>query len=187
MTAEVLSVPPDAVRGLRVREYEALVGTGVLDQEPLELIEGALVAKMPQLPAHAEALYLASLSLSAQLRPGWRLRTQLPLVASDRSEPEPDLAVVPDVSYRDHHPTSALLVVEVARSSLVIDLGVKVRVYAAAGVPDYWVLDVDAGRLHAHHGPGPEGYARVEVHERGVARTTGDPSLGLDVAAVLHR
>ena len=175
------------MRGLRVREYEALVGTGVLDHEPLELIEGALVRMMPRLPAHAETLYLASLALSAQLAPGWRLRTQLPLVASDRSEPEPDLAVVPDVSYRDHHPTSALLVVEVARSSLAIDLGVKVRVYAAAGVPDYWVLDVHAGRLHAHQSPGPQGYDHVRVHERGVVRTAGHPSLSLDVDAVLRR
>ena len=187
MTAEVLSVPPDAVRGLRVREYEALVGTGVLDHEPLELIEGALVVMMPQLPAHAETLYLASLSLMAQLQPGWRLRTQLPLVVGDHSEPEPDLAIVPDVSYRDHHPTSALLVVEVARSSLAIDLGIKVRVYAAAGVPDYWVLDVDAGRLHAHHGPGPDGYAHVTAHEHGAVSTSGNPSLALDVGAVLRR
>lgn len=187
MTAEALSVPPEAVRGLRVREYEALVGTGVLDEEPLELIEGALVRMMPQLPAHAETLYEASLALTAQLSPGWRLRAQLPLVAGDLSEPEPDLAVVPDVSYRDHHPTSALLVVEVARSSLAIDLGIKVRLYAGAGVDDYWVLDVDGARLHAHHGAGPDGYAHVTVHEHGVVRTSGDPSLALDVDAVLRR
>ena len=185
MTAEVVPVPREAVRGLLVREYDALVASGLLDDEPVELIEGELVRKMPQRPPHAERLRRVTRVLQAQVPDGWVLSTQLPLTAGDRSEPEPDLAVVPDEDYLDHHPTSALLVVEVSRSSLAIDLGAKARVYGAIGVADYWVLDVVGGRLHAHRGATARGYERVTVHEGGVVATSGEPALTLDVDAVL--
>ena len=187
MTAEVAPVPREAVRGLLVREYDALVAAGLLDDEPVELVEGELVRKMPQRPAHSEAVHRLLITLLAQVPDGWTVRSQAPLVAGDRSEPEPDLAVVEDRSYRDHHPTSALLVVEVSRSSLAIDLGAKARVYAAAGVPDYWVLDVVGGRLHAHRGAGAQGYEHVSVHEGGAVATSGEPALTLDLDAVLGR
>ena len=187
MTAEVVPVPREAVRGLLVREYDALVAAGLLDDEPVELIEGELVRKMPQEPPHAERLRRVVRVLQAQVPDGWVLSTQLPLTAGDRSEPQPDLAVVPDEDYLDHHPTSALLVVEVSRSSLAIDLGVKARVYAAIGVPDYWVLDVVEGCLHAHRGPSAQGYEQVTVHESGVVTTSSEPVLAFDLHAVLTR
>lgn len=185
MTAEVLPVPREAVRGLLVREYDALVDAGLLEDEPVELIEGELVRVVPQRPAHAEAVHRILLALLVQVPGGLTVRSQAPLVAGDRSEPEPDLAVVEDRSYQDHHPTSALLVVEVSRSSLAIDLGAKARVYAAIGVADYWVLDVVGGRLHAHRGATARGYDQVAVHESGMVSTSGEPALTLDVDAVL--
>lgn len=185
MTAEVVSVPREAVRGLLRREYDALVETGLLDDEPVELIEGDLVRMMPQKPAHSGTVRRVDRALRSQLPPGWALSAQFPLAAGDRSEPEPDLAVVVDDDYLDHHPTSASLVVEVSRSSLAIDLGVKARVYAAVGVPDYWVLDVVGNRLHAHRGPTAGGYEQVMIHERGTVTTTGEPLLTLDLDAVL--
>lgn len=186
MTAEVVSVPREAVRGLLRREYDALVEAGLLEGEPVELIEGELVRMMPQKPAHSGTVRRVDRALRGQLPRGWALSLQFPLVAGDRSEPEPDLAVVVDHDYLDHHPTFASLVVEVSRSSLAIDLGVKARVYAAVGVPDYWVLDVVGGRLHAHHGATAGGYEQVTVHEHGTVSTVGEPRLTLDLDEVLR-
>ena len=115
----------------------------------------------------------------------WQVRTRAPLVASDDSEPEPDVTVIPEADHSDHHPTSVLLVVEVSRSGAAVDLGVKARVYASIGVPDYWVLDVVGGRLHAHRGATTTGYEQVTVHEHGTVTTSGEPSLTLDLDAVL--
>lgn len=187
MTAEVVPVPREAVRGLTRREYDALVDSGLLEGEPVELIEGDLVRVMTQKPPHAERLRRVTRAVQGQLPDGWVLSAQFPLAAGDRSEPEPDLAVVPDEDYLDHHPTSASLVVEVSRSSPVIDLGAKARVYAAIGVPDYWVLDVVGGHLHAHRRPTSGGYEQVTVHEAGEVVTSGDPTIILDVGAVLGR
>ena len=94
----------------------------------------------------------------------WRLdrrylvAAQVPLALSDFSEPEPDVTVV-DRAARDseQHPTTAHLVVEVAESSLRTDLGHKPRLYAAAGVPQYWVVDLRADEVVVHTEPAPAG------------------------------
>ncbi len=77
------------------------------------------------------------------------------------SRPEPDLAIAP-VTPRDRHPSGALLVVEISVSSRRIDLGLKATIYAAAGVPEYWVLDVDARTLFVHREPQVDRYSSVE-------------------------
>lgn len=186
MTAvDVWAVAPESVRGLRVSEYDTLVAGGLLDDEPVQLLEGVLVRMAPQSPAHAEAVRRTTRSVAAQLPEGWTWSNQAPLVAGDHSEPEPDLAVVRDEDYSGSHPRSAALVVEVARSSRGIDLSVKARVYAASGVPEYWVLDLANRCLYVHRGPGARGYDEVVVHEGGVVTSAGEPSLTLDVDAVL--
>lgn len=106
-------------------------------------------------------------------------------MAGDHSEPEPDLAVVPDEDYSDHHPRSAALVVEVARSSRGIDLGVEARAHAASGVQEHRVLELANRCTYVHRSPGAGGYEEVVVHEGGVVTSDGEPSLTLDVDAVL--
>lgn len=183
--ADVVAAAPGGARGLLVTEYEALAATGLLDDEPVELIEGVLVRMMIQRPPHAEATRRTMVALVAQRPEGWQVSCQAPLVMGVASEPEPDLAVVPDEDYSDHHPSSAALVVEVARSSLAFDLGVKARMYAAGGVTEYWVLDVAGRCLHVHRDAGPEGYGSVTVVSRGEVTTAAGPSITLDVDAVL--
>jgi Uma2 family endonuclease len=74
-----------------------------------------------------------------------------------RSDPVPDLAVVPG-GPRDYvnHPTTAQLVVEVADTSLAMDTGEKVHVYAASGIADYWVVDLNNRQLIVYHDPRPD-------------------------------
>jgi Uma2 family endonuclease len=100
----------------------------------------------------------------------WRIRVQLPLALGPDSEPEPDVSVVRGTP-RDApsgHPTTAALVVEVADSSLRLDRGPKARVYARAGIADYWIVNLIDRVLEVHRepsGPRPGGQsAYAAVH-----------------------
>ena len=139
-------------RGLTRAQYDALVETGALDGEPVELLEGVLVEVVPQGDARARAVMALTYHLLPRLAAPWQLRTQLPLAATEGSEPEPDLAVVqlPPLG----HPRTAALVVELAQRSQRTDLVHKPAVCAAAGVEQYWVVDLPAREVVVHTRPG---------------------------------
>jgi Uma2 family endonuclease len=89
------------------------------------------------------------------------VRAQLPLALSDYDEPFPDLAVVSG-SPRDYlaqHPTSALLVVEVSEASLKTDREVKGSLYASAGIPEYWILNLRERVLEVYREPAADARA----------------------------
>jgi Uma2 family endonuclease len=108
-------------------------------------------------PPHNPGVGLADYALKGIFAAGFWVRVQMPLVLGQWSDPVPDLAVVPG-SPRDHvtNPTTALLVVEVADTSLAIDTGEKARLYAAAGIADYWVIDLNNRVIIAHRDPRPD-------------------------------
>jgi Uma2 family endonuclease len=86
---------------------------------------------------------------------GWDVRGQLPVALDDDSEPEPDVSVVPG-SFRDYprdHPARAVLIVEVAESSLRLDRGEKGSLYARAGVPEYWIVNLVDRVLEVYRDP----------------------------------
>jgi Uma2 family endonuclease len=89
------------------------------------------------------------------LGPEWQLDSQLPIALDDDSEPEPDVAVVPrdPRAYRDAHPTRPVLVVEVADRSYRVDHGPKASLYARAGVPECWVIDLVHEAVEVHREP----------------------------------
>jgi Uma2 family endonuclease len=94
---------------MTVDQYESLVAKGVLDGQPIELIDGLLVKKMGKNPPHV----IASEAMRDELLPliprGWRLAVEAPLRIPDFDEPEPDLTIVRGTrdQYRDHHPGPA--------------------------------------------------------------------------------
>ena len=159
MAAEVLTDPVTPWRGMTRVQYDALVDTGLLEGEPVELLEGVLVEVSPQGAEHVDAITLLNRWLVPRLPDPWLLRVQAPLAATDRSEPEPDLAVAQRTV--GHHPSTAALAIEVAVSSHRTNLLVKARIYAAAAVTEYWVIDVPAREVVVHTEPGPSGYALV--------------------------
>lgn len=137
---------------------------GALDR--LELLDGEIIDMAPQKSRHATAVTLVGDALRAVLSDqGVTVRVQLPLVLDDHSEPESDLAVVPGVprDYRDAHPSRALLVCEVSDSTLAYDRGRKLAAYARAGIPEYWVLDLNAERLEVFRRPESGSYALVST------------------------
>lgn len=87
---------------------------------------------------------------------------QQPFALSNSSEPEPDLAIVASGDYSQRHPTSAPLIIEVAESSLDYDRKTKAPLYAAAGVPEYWIVDVVARVIEVHDQPHGFAFSRVQ-------------------------
>jgi len=134
-----------------------------------ELIEGQLVDKMGQNPPHAYVLRLVAAWL-ARVYGAERVSNQSPIEVAlgdrERSEPQPDIAVLAQSKpeYKTRHPRGEELVVlvEVADSSARFDLTVKAALYARAGVPEYWVLDVTRGLLIVHRTPENGRYLHVE-------------------------
>jgi Uma2 family endonuclease len=140
------------------REYERMAELGLFGPEDkVELIEGEIVAKMASMyTPHATAVILCDDALRQAFHGGQtHLRVQMPFAASDNSEPEPGIAVVPGGlrAYEDSHPASALLLVEVADSSLSYDRVTKAALYARAGVPEYWILNLVDRLLEVHRQP----------------------------------
>ena len=150
-------------------EYERMIETGILGPEDrVELLEGEIVEMSPERSRHATAVDLALACLRAAFGPGFTIRVQHPLSLGDRSEPEPDLAVVEGGprDYTDRHPSGAALVVEVADTSLEHDRVRKARIYARAGIPEYWIVNLAEERLEIHRDPGPEGYRSRTISGR---------------------
>lgn len=137
-------------------EYRRIGKLGLLGSEPrAELVEGIIYDKPRQCPEHATGLQLAGEALRPLCPPGSFLRAQMPLALSHDSEPEPDVAVVPGspLDYSRSHPTTALLVVEVADSSLRKDRGPKRDLYARVGIPEYWIVDLAGRTLEVYRDP----------------------------------
>lgn len=160
MSVAVPADPELVLRPLRRADYDVLVEAGGLADEPVELLEGALVEMSPQSEPHARLVALLTRHFTRALSDEWLLRQDLPFVAGDYSEPEPDIAIVPWAN-NDRHPSSAALIIEVSRSSLVKDLGAKARIYAGADVAEYWVIDVTAAVVHVHTGARGPGWTSV--------------------------
>jgi Uma2 family endonuclease len=166
MTLARDAIPEDKLRPLRRVEYERLARLGSFGGEKVELMYGRLVRMSPQGELHAFSIVRLTKLLTRAVGDRADVRVQLPLAASDVSEPEPDVAVVAPGDYLDEHPRRALLVVEVAESSLDEDRRVKAPLYAAAGIPEYWIVDVAGGVVEVRRGPQGEGYATVTRYAR---------------------
>jgi Uma2 family endonuclease len=154
------------LRPLTRVEYGVLVEEGFIGghDEQVELIEGMLVRKPKPHPAHVVPVRRLNRLFTRGLADRYEVGVQDPFVASDDSEPHPDLQINDaDWSHLDN-PATAYLIVEVSRSRLRFDLGTKARLYALAGVPLYWAIDVDRRVVHVHTRPSPDGYASIVVH-----------------------
>jgi Uma2 family endonuclease len=167
-----IAVPPAGTVPERytAERYLALVDEGVLaPDDRVELLEGVIVAMAPKGVRHAAGTGLAGDALRAALGGRGTVREQNPLVLGPYSIPEPDVAVVTGrhADYARAHPTTALLVVEVSDTSLPQDRLTKAAIYAAAGIPEYWIVNLRDDCVEIYRAP--DAQARKYV-ERRVAR-----------------
>lgn len=163
---------PDAPRFARQRplrraEYDKLVELGAFRDERIELLYGRLVEMSPQGRDHAYALKRIYDLLMIALQGAATVRAQLPFIAVDESEPEPDVAVVPCGDYLDAHPDTASLLIEVADSSLAYDRFTKGPLYATSAVPAYWIVNLVDMVVEAYGDPRDGTYTSVTRHRRG--------------------
>lgn len=138
--------PPQFVWRFTVDDYHRLMAAGVIgDDDRVELLEGWVVPKWMHNPLHDGTLQIVARRLARRLPPQWDLRVQSS-VSTDDSEPEPDVAVVrgDEQTYLRRHPGPADigLVVEIAETSLNQDRALKGRLYARAGIPAYWIINL---------------------------------------------
>jgi Uma2 family endonuclease len=146
----------DEQRRIRVWEYHRMIEAGILSEdEHVELLDGLLIVMTPQNPPHARAIQRLNQAFTRALPDEFAVLPQLPLTLSDDSEPGPDLAVVraEDARSTEHHPHTALLVVEVAADSLARDRGAKAALYARAGIPEYWVVNLTERAIEVFRNP----------------------------------
>lgn len=137
-------------------EYERLVEQGFFHpEERLELVDGVIFEMTPQSSYHATGVRLTERILHPLYEHGFDIRSQMPLALGLDSEPEPDIAVVVGEprDYLTSHPNTAVLVVEVADSSLLHDRKRKTRLYARAGIPEYWIDNLVERCLEVYRDP----------------------------------
>lgn len=162
---------PERIRPLRRVEYDKLVELGAFENERIELLDGVLVPMSPIGPPHSSAVQKLNLLLVRALGDRAAIRPQLPLAALEHSEPEPDLVVAPLSDYDTAHPSDAHLVIEVAESSLKQDRGIKQRIYAECGVPEYWIVNLVDHRIEVYTDPEGGAYRRTALFARGESIT----------------
>jgi Uma2 family endonuclease len=176
---------PDQIRPLRRAEYDQLVALGAFAGERLELLQGALVTMSPQHAPHAATISRLTKLLVRRLADTYELRFQLPLAIAEDSEPEPDVAIVAAGDYQRAHPTTALLVIEVADSSLARDRR-KAALYAAAGIPECWIIDLAARVVEVYRAPSASGYTAQRTVMLGeVLSPLAVPELALAISELM--
>lgn len=140
-----MSAPAIHTKRWTRQEYDRLAEAGILGpDERIQLIEGEIITMTPQNSPHAAAIGLVETALRQIFDQTHWIRIQLPLIVDPDSEPGPDLAVVigSPRKYVTEHPRTALLVVEIADTTLSLDRDRKAPLYARAGIPEYWIVNL---------------------------------------------
>lgn len=146
-----------APKGIRwtVEEYYKMYEQGLFQGKRVELIKGEIFEMSPMLSPHATSIGLVADILSHVFDQGFIVRPQMPMSFSKIDEPEPDVAVVQGVrrSFSEAHPTTAVLLVEVALTSLRFDRTKKLKLYAENRIAEYWIVNLKQRQLEVFRHP----------------------------------
>jgi hypothetical protein len=187
----VLARYPAAPRRLlTVDEYHRMGEAGILTEDDrVELIEGELVAMAPIGSEHVAASNELTRLLVQAVAGRVIVSVQNPVRLTRRSEPQPDFAVLrPRADYRTilPRPEDALLVVEIAASSLDYDRAVKLALYARSRIPEVWIVNLAAGEAETYRSPVGDGYGSVAIVGRSETLTMiALPDVRIPVADIL--
>jgi hypothetical protein len=172
-------------RSFTVEEYHRMVQAGILGEDDrVELLEGEIVEMAPIGSRHASCVDRLTHLLVRQLAEKAIIRVQNPVRLGERSEPQPDLALLrprPDFYAKAHPgPGDILLLVEVAEATIGVDREVKLPLFARAGVPEVWLVDLSGECIEVYRKPTPQGYQEVRQVRRGErVAPQAFPDLGL--------
>ena len=183
---DVPALAPERIRRLSRLEYDRMVDLGMFEDERVELLYGVLVAMSPQGAPHATITAWFQQRLIGALDDSFDVRGHSPFAATDDSEPEPDVSVARRSPERAH-PSAVLLLIEVAESSIRKDREIKTRLYAEAGVPEYWIVDLTGDEIvvEVYTDPSPQGYRMVAaMGPDRILRPTQLPAVAIAVADI---
>lgn len=159
-------------------EFDRLADLGFFGpEERLELICGDLVKRNSFSPPEATALILSCQALLAVFGLGFDVRSQMPLAVDDYNRPDPDISVVKGVprDYAKSHPTTAILVLEISDTTLLFDQTQKQGIYARAGIPEYWIVNLRDRLLEVYRQPVPiAGYPLGHGYQQVLRLTDND-------------
>ncbi|MEZ4224855.1 MAG: Uma2 family endonuclease [Polyangiaceae bacterium] len=163
-------------------EYDRMAALDFFRGERVELIRGMVIKMSPIGPPHASVVDRLTRLLVLGIGERALVRIQQPFLAYDESEPEPDVAVVPESSYSERHPDAALLMIEVAETSLDYDRDIKGPLYAASGVQEYWIVDVASRAIEMFSEGDGTRFNRVRRIASGGIGPAAFPDVIIDIA-----
>jgi Uma2 family endonuclease len=153
-------------------EYYRLGELGFFEGQKVELWDGEIVVMSPQKPLHYSVTERVAGMLERHFGAGFHSRMQGPLDVGGDTDPEPDIAVVPDGDYSAAHPRGALLIVEISDTTLATDRGRKASLYAHGAITDYWIVNLVDRQLEVYRNPQPDpaqlyghGYAEQAIFQ----------------------
>jgi Uma2 family endonuclease len=171
-------------------DYHQIIATGILTERTVELINGEILEMPPEGEYHAYCSDEAGEYLIYLLGEKAKVRQAKPItIPETSSEPEPDIAIVQRLGrdYREHHPypENIFWVIEYSNSSLSKDLEVKTRVYAAARIAEYWVINLQTMELIIFRFPTDTGYQNKVILQHGEIRSLAFPDIAISVKRLL--
>ncbi|MEM7367704.1 MAG: Uma2 family endonuclease [Bacteroidota bacterium] len=158
-------------RKFTVADYHKMIAVGILhEDERVELIHGEMICMSPKGSKHAGYTTRLTKALK-ELEETYILRFQDPTTLDNHSEPEPDIAVVyprtDDYVSAHPGPDEVLLLIEIADSSLSYDRTIKVPLYASAGIPELWIVNVAGEAIEVYLNPIEDQYESVHIFKSG--------------------
>lgn len=167
-----------------------MIEAGVLEGRQVELLIGDIVEMVPEGIPHAHLSTKAADYLQSLLRERVEVRESKPVTLPNNSEPEPDVAVIQplDDEYGQHHPypENIFWLIEFSNASLSKDLELKTQVYAGAGIPEYWVVNLRKLELVVFTQPTGQDYASRQVFTDGEVYPVAFPDVAVSVTRILR-
>lgn len=174
-----------------IKDYHRMIAAGILVGRNVELLNGEIVEMAPEGEIHAYFSDEAGEYLIYLFGDRAKIRQAKPItILASNSEPEPDIAIVQRLGrdYREHHPYPENIygLIEYSDSSLNKDLEEKTKIYAAAGIPEYWIINLQTTQLIVFRSPTEEGYQFQETLAQGTISLLAFPDVAIAVERLLE-
>ena len=172
-----------------INEYHSMIEAGLLDNRQVELLKGEIIEMPPEGEAHAYFSSEAEDYLRDLLGDRVTIRSGKPITLPDDSEPEPDIAIAKKLGreYLTHHPypENIFWIIEYSNTSLEKDLNIKTKIYAEAGIKEYWVANLQKRQLIVFRNPQDSDYAAKSTLSEGLVYPLAFPELAVEVKRII--
>lgn len=173
-----------------LEDYHRMIAAGILADRRVELLKGDIVEMAIEGEPHAYSRNEADEYLTGLLGDRAKVRQDSPVTLPNDSEPEPDIAIVQRLGreYRSHHPypENIFWLIEYAESSLAKDLEIKSKIYAEAGIPEYWVVNLKTMQLIVFRDPQNGEYTSQQTFISGMISPLAFPDVAIEIPAILN-